>query len=337
MGEIERGNRRLPDIGVDMARQAAEPGVHGVDGLGHRREVAALDHLLDEAELLVGGARIGVPHRHRRGDIGDAGIVGAEFLKREIGVGRLVRGVRIDQRRGFVGHHLLQDRGDRLALGEPLAADLGQQLGRVGLVEQDGAGGPAIGKGEPVQLVEQAGRRRRRKSGDRQHAQMLRAEARLQAAGERLIGQQRVEIHRRLGNADAVPLGRDAGVQIGQRLAVIEPDAFRHEGFDEAQNAVGAIGKAGQHLARIEALLVAPFVEPAFRARGVLGRRQIGEGEEVAGLEMRAGFLEIGLAFGIDQRRGRVRETCCRDSGSRHGAAPRRRSPSPSRGGGRRC
>jgi hypothetical protein len=60
-----------------------------------------------------------------------------------------------------------------LALGEPLPPDLGQQLGRVGLVEQDGAGGPAIGKGEPVQFVEQAGRGRGRKAGDGQDAQML--------------------------------------------------------------------------------------------------------------------------------------------------------------------
>jgi hypothetical protein len=33
VGEIERGDRRLPDIGVDMAGQAAEPGVDRVDGL----------------------------------------------------------------------------------------------------------------------------------------------------------------------------------------------------------------------------------------------------------------------------------------------------------------
>jgi hypothetical protein len=33
-------------------------------------------------------------------------------------------------------------------------------------------------------------------------------------------------------------------MQIGQRLAVIEPAAFRHEGFDQAQQPVGAIGEA---------------------------------------------------------------------------------------------
>ena len=55
MGEIERGDRRLPDIGVDVAWQRAEPGIDGVDGLGHRREVATLDDFLDQPQLLLRG------------------------------------------------------------------------------------------------------------------------------------------------------------------------------------------------------------------------------------------------------------------------------------------
>jgi len=92
-------------------------------------------------------------------------------------------------------------------------------------------------------------------------------------------------------------------MEIGQRLAVIEPPAFGHEGFDQAQQPVGAVGEAAQRLVRIETLLLTAFVEPAFGAGRVFGRRQPGEGQEIAGLEMRACFLEIGLALGIDQRR----------------------------------
>jgi hypothetical protein len=47
-------------------------------------------------------------------------------------------------------------------------------------------------------------------------------------------------------------------VEIGQRFAVIEPAAFRHEGFDQAQQPVGAVGEAAQRLVRIEALLSRP-------------------------------------------------------------------------------
>ena len=56
--------------------------------------------------------------------------------------------------------------------------------------------------------------------------------ARLQATGQALVSQQRVEVHRHFGNADAVVFGRDRGVQIGESLGVIEPGALGHEAFD---------------------------------------------------------------------------------------------------------
>ena len=106
---------------------------------------------LDLAQPLVGNARIFVPDRHGGGDIDLADKIGAQFLQREVGILGLVAGVGVHERRGFVGHHLLDDGHHRFALGEPLAADAGQHLGGVGLVEADGAGRPAIGKGQPVQ------------------------------------------------------------------------------------------------------------------------------------------------------------------------------------------
>ena len=126
--EIEGRDRRLADIGVDMARQAAEPGFDRVDRLAHAGEVAALDGLLDEPQPLVGGPRILVPDGDGGGDIGFADEVGAELLQRRVGVERLVGGVAVQQHRGLVGHHLLQDRRDRFALGKPLPADAGQHL-----------------------------------------------------------------------------------------------------------------------------------------------------------------------------------------------------------------
>ena len=63
VGEIERRDRRLADIGVDMAGQATEPGLDRVDALGDAGEVAALDDFLDQPQLLVGHARIVIPDR----------------------------------------------------------------------------------------------------------------------------------------------------------------------------------------------------------------------------------------------------------------------------------
>jgi hypothetical protein len=99
---------------------------------------------------------------------------------------------------------------------------------RVGLVEQDRAGGPAVGKGEPVQLVEDAGEGRGGESGDGERAEVMLAQTRFEPAGQWLVDQDRVEIHGRLGHAHALAAGRDRRMEIGQRLAVIEPADFRH-------------------------------------------------------------------------------------------------------------
>ena len=108
------------------------------------------------------------------------------------------------------------------------------------------------------------GRGREADHGER--AKMMGAEARLEAAGERLIGQQRIEVHRRLGHTDALRPGRYGRVQIGQRVAVIEPGHLGHEAFDQLQDAVGAVDKTVQQLPRIDARLGAALIEPALDA-----------------------------------------------------------------------
>src|SRR3546814_7134947 len=81
----------------------------------------------------------------------------------------------------------------------------------------------------------------------------------------------------------------------------------------ELEDAIGAIGEAAQDLVRIDAGMVSPFIEPGFGSGRVLGGRQVEEGEEVAGFEMRAGFLEVGLTLGIDEGGGAVGEHAGRD------------------------
>ena len=78
--------------------------------------------------------------------------------------------------------------------------------------------------------------------------------ARLQPAGQRLIGEQRVEVA-----SASRARGRDAGWsrrwngEIGQRLAVIEPAAFGHEAVEQRQHAVGAVDEAAQQFHGIDA------------------------------------------------------------------------------------
>ena len=92
--EIQRRDRRLANVGVDVARQRAEPRLEGVDRLAHAGEVAALDGLFDQPKPLVGGASVFVPDRDRRGDVGFADEIGAQLLKRGVGVDRLVGSIR---------------------------------------------------------------------------------------------------------------------------------------------------------------------------------------------------------------------------------------------------
>ena len=166
-----------------MSGKRTEPGIDGVDGFHHGCEVAALNDLLDQPQFLVGETRIGVPDRDRRGDIGHACHVGPQLLQGHVGVERFVCCIRVHEGGRLVGHDFLEDRRDGLALGEPLAAYLGEELRRVGLVEQDRARAPPIRERHAVEIVQQAGRRRGREAGDGEDTQMLTAKARLQPAG----------------------------------------------------------------------------------------------------------------------------------------------------------
>ncbi len=57
---------------------------------------------------------------------------------------------------------------------------------------------------------------------------------------------------------------------------------------------------------RIDAGLFATFIEPGFGTGRVFCRRQPEKGQEIARHEMRASFLELGLALGIDQCGSRI-------------------------------
>ena len=182
VGQVDAVHQRPADVGVAVPRQGAEPGVDGIEGLEDGHEAAAVDDPLDRPHLLLDPSRILVPHRHCGGQIAIGDVVRTELLKSCIGVQGLVGCVAVLQRRFLAGHDLLDDRGDRLALGEPLAPEAGQ-LGRGhGLVERQEAGHPAVGEPEMVEVVEDTGHRRVREAQDRDRAQMLIAEPGLEAA-----------------------------------------------------------------------------------------------------------------------------------------------------------
>ena len=154
MREVQRGDRRLADIGVKMAGQGAQPRFERVQGFGDAGEIAPLHDLLCCLEICLGRSGVFVPDGNRGGDVSRARHVRAQFLQRFVGICRLVGRITVEQGRGFVGHHLFQDRCDGLALGEPLPADAGEHPGGICLVEADRARAPAILETLRVQLVE---------------------------------------------------------------------------------------------------------------------------------------------------------------------------------------
>src|SRR3546814_8829194 len=80
-------------------------------------------------------------------------------------------------------------------------------------------------------------------------------EPRLETTCKGLIRQESVEIHRRFGNADPVPLGRHRGMEVGEGAAIVEPCAFWHKGIDQLENTVGTVDEPAQDFVGIDAPL----------------------------------------------------------------------------------
>src|SRR5712691_1265426 len=97
---------------------------------------------------------------------------------------------------------------------------------------------------------------------------MRTAKHRLQPAGQRLVRQHRIEIHRYLRHVNALTIGRDGRMQISQRFLVIDPSKFGHKALDKPKHAVGTVDESTLHLPSIRVLpAIASLVEKPFRAR----------------------------------------------------------------------
>jgi hypothetical protein len=58
MGEVQRMQDGLADIGIGMPRQGAEPCFDGVERLANGREAAAIDNPFSDADMFVDGAPV---------------------------------------------------------------------------------------------------------------------------------------------------------------------------------------------------------------------------------------------------------------------------------------
>ena len=304
MGEVQCVKERLADIGVNMAGQRAEPGLYRIDALANAGKTQSVDDPLNGAGFIVSGPGVHVDHRDGGGEIAETDMTAAKRLQGRVGVTRLVVGVAINQGRRLIGQHFAQDGGDRLAPGEPLPPQPGQNPGRRRLVERDKPCHPAIGKILMVERIKKAGAGDIRKTEDGQGAQMLIAQHRLQPAGEGCVDEHAVEIHGRFRDSDRMALRGDRPMQEGQGLRIIERADFGQETAHEVQHPLGLLPEPGQFLPPVpKAALPAALQKGIFGARLRVRRRHIQECEVIAALEMPAltTFFKSRAAFFINQ------------------------------------
>ena len=202
MREVQRVDERLPDVGVGLARQRRQPCLDRIYALADGRETQPLDDALELPDLLVDPASIAVGNRDGRRQIAERDVIAAEHLQGQVGVDHLVVGVAVEQLGRLIIHDLAHERDDRLALVEPLPAQLGQRLGCVALVERDEARDPAIGVILLVERVEDARPAHVREAEHGQRPQVRLAQPRLQPAGQRRVGKQRVQVDRSFRHRD---------------------------------------------------------------------------------------------------------------------------------------
>jgi hypothetical protein len=119
----------------------------------------------------------------------ESDMVTAERLKREVGVDHLVVRIAVEELGRLIIHDLAKKSGDRLALVEPLPAQLRQRAGCLGLVERDEPRHPAIGKAFMVECVEDPRAAQIGESEDGERTQVQVSEHRLESADERRVGQ----------------------------------------------------------------------------------------------------------------------------------------------------
>ena len=105
------------------------------------------------------------------------------------------------------------------------------------------------------------GRGRTGKAEDGQRAQMLVAEHRRQAAGQRRVDQHGVEIGGDLRHGDRMPPRRDAVVEIGQRLFVRERRDLGHDLRQQVERAIGAADETVEMLAIIDTVPLARILD----------------------------------------------------------------------------
>jgi hypothetical protein len=254
---------------------------------------------------------IAVPDGDRRGQVPKRDEIVAQLLEGGIRVGGLVRRGVVDQRRLLLAGLLLDHRPEALALGPPLSpVFLEERLG-FDLVEAQVPRHPAVFGLQVIERVQHSGEGRSRKSRDRQGAEEMVPEHGHIAGRKRHVRQERIQVHRRLGRAHGMAMGRNRAVQVCERLVVIERAHVGEHPRQDVDDLGDRLLKVPEFSEQRRALVgraAAGLVEEEGRgARAPFGRQPPRERQVVARFVMSPRVLERSLSFPIDHRGRRVR------------------------------
>ena len=276
--QIEGRDQGASHIGVGLARQGAEPGLHGVEVLDPRRQPLGVQRRLDRPRL-GRSPRLGRIHdRHRQGQVAEGAGLGAQHLQSPVALLRLGGGVGVDQGLFLVSDRLPQQGADALSLGKPALAKLDDLPLGFRLVEADPAGAPAIGNGQGPKTIQQAGPRRRRQAAHGHSPEPLIAEPGRGPARQAGVGQPDVEKDRRLQRPHRMGVGRDAGVQPGQQDRVFQRRDFRQGVRQEIKGRIRLAPEARQGLAPVLPGPGKAVEQPSLEPPRLVGPRQPGQG-----------------------------------------------------------
>jgi hypothetical protein len=107
MGQVQGVDQGAPDIGVHLAGERPQPGLHRVDLLDAGHKAVLVDHGRRGRQLGVGRLGVFVPHHHGARIIAVADHIGRHFLGRAVRVHGLVDRIRVLQAAFLPGDDLL--------------------------------------------------------------------------------------------------------------------------------------------------------------------------------------------------------------------------------------
>ena len=227
--------------------------------------------------------------------LGPKGLQGAVAF---LGLGR---GVGVEERHLLLGDGFTQQDADALALGEPALPQLDDLALGLGLVQTDPARRPAVGERQGAERIQKPRPGHRRQAPHRDDLEPAVAEPGRDAAERSASASQASRYHRRIRRGDWEGSRRDAVMQPGEQVRIVERGNLRQGVRQQVERSRRFPDEDGQGLAPVRAAAGQTVEQPALHAPRVVGRGQPGQGQAKICLECGIARLEPAPALLVEE------------------------------------